>query len=88
MEVRIKTKGITTACEELNVELSNITTEVIKSLEAFQYFINTPYEKHLNRGLYKKVFYFNNGWDRVMIHIFKSKKEMESFDLNGGIEIK
>jgi len=88
MDVRIKINGITTACEDLDFELfSDITIDVIKSLEAFKCCINTPYEKHLNRGLYKKVFYMNNGWDRIVIHIFKSKKEIQSFVLDSGIEV-
>jgi hypothetical protein len=88
MDLRISTTGTTTHCQDVDfVRFSDITPDVIKSLDVFKYFIGTPYEKHFTRGLYKKVFYMNNGWERIVIHIFKSKKAMLNFDLNGGFEV-
>jgi hypothetical protein len=78
MNIRIISKGITTACDDVDFMLKDVNEDFIKSLPSFQYFIGTPYEKHLKKGLWRASLHDNNDWERVVIYLYKSKTEMEN----------
>ena len=82
MDIRIRAKGITTSCDNLEFIMSDINEEFIKNLPCFSSFKESTYEKHLKRGLWKAEFRDDNGWNRVIIYLYKSKKEMNNSYMN------